>query len=77
VPVDAACKHLKMNMLRRGRSSQAAVGWVTGRKCNILARVFPQNTCEFWGGLLARAQFISDNESLGLSGFPVVRVCWG
>jgi hypothetical protein len=25
-------------------------------------------------GLLARVEFISDNESLGLSGFPVVRV---
>jgi hypothetical protein len=51
--------------------AESAVAWV-GRKCNNLALFSVVAGAQFMGGLLARLEFISDNESLGLSGFPVV-----
>jgi hypothetical protein len=84
VPVDAMCKFHRMSYLWPGSRTLVRLPNESGRKSNNLAqfsakrlRLFakrpwalPQQLGIIYSGLLARVEFISDNMSLGLSGFP-------
>jgi hypothetical protein len=88
VPVDAMCKYIRMSYLWPDSRDLVRLPNESGRKSNNLARfsakrrwAFPRELGIIYSGLLARVEFISDNMSLELSGFPhaapaTVTVCW-
>jgi hypothetical protein len=69
VPVACASKLLVFKVLGAVMLRDVFAESVAGRKCNNLHRVFRRLFGYFSGALLAQLGLISDNESIGLSGF--------